>query len=261
MSSDIHDLTQKIKEHAASVDEWENTGADIVGVLPAERYDSTPSYPVPFMNGATKKTSDYMKGTKSIIVLGFHAWDDICEAVTVKNGHLEAFGYTRMGYTAKKIVSFIEKQGYRAKTPGDFLPKKKLAVLAGLGCYGKNSLIINPRYGPWMRLAVVLTDAELVYDDAFEEDLCGTCDACVRACPTGALSPYKITPELCLVGAPELEWVGLISGKHSFEDVREVEKGNQLFDEHSPTLTENTRLMCMVCQKACPYGREERGLL
>lgn len=260
MSSDSVELTQRIIEYAKTVDEWESTGADLIKIIPAERYDNTPSYEVPFMDGTTKKTYDYMEGTKSIIVLGFHAWDDLCEAVTTKNGHLEAFGYTRMGYTVNKMRLFLEHLGYQAKLPGDFLPKKKLAVLAGIGNYGKNSLIINPKYGPWIRLAAILTDAELEYDDAFTEDLCGDCDKCVKACPTGALSPYRINPERCLVSPTSKSWVGILEGTLSFEDCRNIDNGNQFFEEHSPVLTKNTRLMCMTCQLACPYGREERGL-
>jgi epoxyqueuosine reductase QueG len=261
MNSESYELTQRIITYAKTVDEWENAGADIIKIIPTERYDSTPSYEVPYMDGMTKKTYDYMEGTKSIIVLGFHAWDDMCEALTVKNGHLEAFGYTRVGYVVYKLRLFIESLGYTAKRSGDFIPKKKLAVLAGIGNYGKNSLIISPKYGPWIRLAAILTNAELEYDDAFTEGLCGDCEECVKACPTGAISHYRVYPERCLVSPSSKNWVDILDGNLSFEDCREVENGNQLFEEHSPVLTKNTRLMCMTCQLACPYGKEERGLV
>jgi epoxyqueuosine reductase QueG len=61
-----------------------------------------------------------------------------------------------------------------------------VAISAGLGCYGKNGMIITPQYGPYVYLSMIITDAPLKPDDPFDEDLCADCNLCVEACPTGA---------------------------------------------------------------------------
>ncbi|MEM2281621.1 MAG: 4Fe-4S double cluster binding domain-containing protein [Candidatus Bathyarchaeia archaeon] len=110
--------------------------------------------------------------------------------------------------------------------------------------YWQNTLIINPVYGPWIRLAAVLTDAGLVADEPFNIDLCGDCMECVKACPVGALTPYKIDGGKCLVGL-------------------RITKGdiNERFRFYTPSFTENAHLMCLECQKACRYGRENHTSL
>lgn len=88
-----------------------------------------------------------------------------------------------------------------------------------------------------MRLGAVVTDAELVLDAPFEEDLCGECEACVMACPVGALTPYVVDDAACLVG------------RHSDDPPDEV---RELLACYEPQITPHAYLMCTVCQKACP---------
>jgi epoxyqueuosine reductase QueG len=259
MSSDSHELTATIIDYVTTGSSWINAGADLVGIVPVESINEIDSYWVDYHEENTRTPSDYMEDPVSVIVLGYHAWDDMCEALTLKGDQLEAFGYARMRFSSEKLEKYLTQKGYNAKIANG-LPQKQLARLAGFGNYGKNSLIISPRYGPWMRLNTVLTDAVLEYDEPFTEDLCKDCELCVSACPTGALSPYKIDHSRCMAGLHDGEWLELFSGESSFEDFRSVENGDSLFSGHSPRLTRNTFLMCMTCQKACPYGKQERGL-
>lgn len=124
------------------------------------------------------------------------------------------------------------------------LSLKRLAQLAGFGNFGKNSLIINPTYGPWVRFAAILTNAELIPDKPFEEDLCGNCEECVKTCPVGALTPYKVDDTKCLVGI----------------HLTEIQSNNymELIRKYEPSLTKSSHLMCTECQKACKYGRNRR---
>lgn len=62
------------------------------------------------------------------------------------------------------------------------------AVSAGLGCVGKNSLLIIPQYGPNVYLSMIITDAPLEPEDPCGEDPCVDCNLCLEACLTGALT-------------------------------------------------------------------------
>jgi epoxyqueuosine reductase QueG len=248
-------LTKEVKEKALSA------GADLVGIVLVESVDSIPCHWVGWqVKESTVKTSHYMKEAKSVIVLGYHAFDDIHEVLMPKNGEIEYPAYMRMRLYARRMLRFLKKCGYKAVIYPDHLPQKQMAQLAGLGTLGKNTLIINPKYGPWIRLQSILTDAELVPDKAFEEDLCSNCDYCVRSCPVDALTPFVVDSERCLIGITEAEWVKVLNGDLDYVSLRTESCVMPILDEHMPKFTENSRLMCTTCQRACPYGREERGL-
>jgi epoxyqueuosine reductase QueG len=67
------------------------------------------------------------------------------------------------------------------------LPHKTIATRAGLGWIGKSALLITKHYGPAVRLATVLTDAELETGEAVNDSRCGDCQKCVEICPGGAI--------------------------------------------------------------------------
>jgi epoxyqueuosine reductase len=71
------------------------------------------------------------------------------------------------------------------------LSHKKIARLAGLGHIGRNNLLVHPDFGSRIRLVTVLTDMPLEADSPLESD-CGSCRACLPACPAGAI---KARPE------------------------------------------------------------------
>ena len=69
---------------------------------------------------------------------------------------------------------------------------KVWAKNAGLGWLGKHTNLITTDYGSWVFLGELILDIDLEFDKPFIEDLCGTCTACIDACPTDALGSYKI---------------------------------------------------------------------
>lgn len=225
-TDDVRALTEEIKKRAIDY------GADLVGIVSTEAIDAIPKHWVGWDYQAyTKKSTDYMEDSRSVIVLGYQAWDDVHEIQIRRRCKWEYPAYQRMRLYARRLLRHIQGMEYEGIVYPELMSQKRMAQLAGLGSFGKNSLILNPRYGPWIRLQSILTDAKLVPDEPFEKDLCGDCEACILACPVEALTPYTVDAEKC--------------SAHM----------NQM-----PSFTKNSTLMCTQCQRACPHGREERGL-
>ncbi len=234
--SEPKQLAEEIKEVALKA------GADLVGIVSASTIDAFPSIYVGWtIQEHSKKTTDVMPDAKSIVVIGYHVWDDMLELAIRKGEKWVYPGYFPLRTLRLRVIHHLEKWGYKAVESG-LLSYKRLAQLAGFGGFGKNALIINPIFGPWIRLATVLTNAEMTPDKPFDQDLCGDCENCVKACPVGALTPYKVDDTRCLVG------VHLIG--------KEISKYAEELKLYEPSLTKNSHLMCTECQKACKYGKE-----
>lgn len=113
--------------------------------------------------------------------------------------------------------------------------EREWAVRAGLGWRGKHSLVIHPRHGSFFFLAAIVTSLELQPDEPIG-DFCGTCTACLDACPTQAIvQPYVVDARLC-ISHTTIENPG---------EIPEAERqlvGDQLFG-------------CDICQDVCPWNR------
>lgn len=109
------------------------------------------------------------------------------------------------------------------------------AAKSGLGWIGKNSLLINRSMGSFYFLAEIIVDVELEYDGPIK-DYCGTCSACMDACPTDAIpEPYVVDGSKC-ISYLTIELKDQISNdfKGQFED--------WIFG-------------CDICQDVCPWNR------
>jgi epoxyqueuosine reductase len=108
------------------------------------------------------------------------------------------------------------------------------AARAGVGFYGKNTLLITRRHGSWVVLGTLVTDVEIETSSPLELD-CGSCTLCIEACPTGALDePGEVDSTRCLS-----YWT---QSPEPIPEEYRAELGTQVYG-------------CDICQDVCPWNR------
>ncbi|MEM3703602.1 MAG: 4Fe-4S binding protein [Candidatus Bathyarchaeia archaeon] len=202
----LESLTLKVKEYARKI------GADLVGIANSELLEN------PDPGCGHIPPSAYLKGCKAIIVIGL-AHTDICtqypefpvEDLLYQDVYCNEYHTinTELDRIAYKIARFMETNGYNAvsipasspfRRSSKPLPKydrfyyagishRYAAYCAGLGAFGVSSLLLTPEFGPRVRFVCVLTDAPLEHDKPYKGKVCTRCNACVEACPSGAITP------------------------------------------------------------------------
>jgi len=111
---------------------------------------------------------------------------------------------------------------------------KAWASRSGLGWIGKNTNLITQKVGSFFFIAELITDLELEYDTPVT-DHCGTCTACIDACPTEALTPYNIDASKCI-------------------SYLTIELKDQIPNEFQNKM-DDWAFGCDVCQDVCPWNR------
>lgn len=99
-----------------------------------------------------------------------------------------------------EVAARLQATGFQAALLVDDnrLVDRAAAARAGIGWWGKNTMVLAPGHGPWLLLGSVVTDAPLPVSPPMRRD-CGTCTACLPACPTGALTaPGVLNATRCL---------------------------------------------------------------
>ena len=204
-----------------------------------------------YMKRAEEKRCDPQKvlpGARSIVVLAlnyFQGKQASRRSDTAATGRIARYAWGEDYHDVvvnnlSKLDAFLRSFGGRQKCYVDTGPglERDHAAQAGIGWHGKSTMLIDQHLGTWFLLAEMLTTLELPADEPVP-NRCGTCERCITACPTGAITaPHRLDARRCisyltieLKGAIPLELRPLV--------------GDRIFG-------------CDDCLDACPWNRFAR---
>jgi epoxyqueuosine reductase len=247
------ELTEAIKSRALAL------GFDKVGIVPAgvlaeegarlrewlgRGFAGTMSW----MERTAEKRADpslHLEGVRSVVCVASNYYTPHRHSDEVGTGKISRYAWGDdyhdvLGARLRGLAAAIRdlEPDIRAKIAVDSSPvmDKAWAARAGIGWIGKHSNVITREFGSWVFLGEILVDLELEYEDLPVHDQCGSCTACIEACPTGAIvEPYLVDSNLC---------------------VSYVTIENR--DETLALDTHGWVYGCDVCQDVCPWNRFQR---
>ena len=212
-----------------------------------------------YMQRGEEKRCDPQKvlaGAKSIVVfalnyfqgnesgIGFQPMDDWqdAHATPAATGRIARYAWGDdyhevIAEKLDKIDNFLREFRGEQKCYVDTGPvlERDYAAQAGIGWHGKSTMLIDQRLGTWFFLAEILTTLELPADEPVPNH-CGTCERCITACPTGAITaPHRVDARRC-ISYLTIELKGVIP-----LDLRPL-IGDRIFG-------------CDDCLDACPWNR------
>lgn len=201
------------------------TQFDQVGIIDANTYQEQAKH-------LNKKLLDTTYETMVVVALAYPKRD-----FKHTNTHLVpsfyTFGRDYHDVLKDRIRNVMKELNLKYELGVDNHPydERLAATLAGVGYFAKNQLIINETLGSYMFLGIVLIDIELDHEFILEiSDDCGTCDICIRACPTHALEEDKYHVEKCI---------------SFFNQEKTILTNEQINANHS-------LFGCDICQVVCP---------
>lgn len=182
---------------------------------------------------------------KSVISLGLNYYTPEKYENTKGTGKVSRYAWGKDYHFIiwEKLDKLVERlkdidPNFEAKTYVDTGPvmDKAWAVKSGIGWLGKHTNVINKEYGSWFFIANVITNYEFEYNEPIA-DFCGTCTACIEACPTDAIvDEYVVDANRC-ISYLTIENKGEISKEFSGK-----------FD--------NWIFGCDICQDVCPWNNK-----
>jgi epoxyqueuosine reductase len=214
-------------DSAAALDDWLAHGyagdMDYITRGADKRRDTR--LPVPGATSAIVVGLDYGGAEQGGAVARYARGDDYHEIMVDKLRELQR-------WIGRKVGGPIRGKAYVDTGP---ILERELARKAGLGWFGKNTLLINPKRGSYFFLGALFIELELEPDAPFEADRCGSCTRCLDACPTGAFAEARVLDATRCISYLTIETKGEIP-----EELRsEVEE--KVYG-------------CDICQEVCPYN-------
>lgn len=191
-------------------------GADLIAVCDATPFPEAraalvshkragSSGPLRFTFDHPEEATDATKSfpwARSLVVVG-HDYLDEAGAPAQRGAVVARFAttdhYRALRSTADEVAGALRDRGHQAEVLIDDnrLADRLPAIRSGLGWQGRSTMVLAPGHGPWLLFGTVVTDAPLNPSSSGKRS-CGTCTACIPACPTGALGEQGLDARRCL---------------------------------------------------------------
>jgi epoxyqueuosine reductase len=218
-------------------------GADVVGVADLER-----------LQGIHTNPPDLLQGYSRAVSVAIRLADGVINAIDDRPTPLYQQHYLKVNALlddiALQICQYLQDLGSTAlpipasqvlnkKDWTSYISHKAVAIAAGVGWQGKSLLVVNPDFGPRIRLVTILTDAPIQTDSPIK-NRCGRCSYCSDACPVGAIKNVSVTSH----------YASREEALHFQRCLERVLENSQRDYIESP--------ICGVCIKACPWGKSRK---
>lgn len=184
-----------------------------------------------------------VSGAKTVIVVALNyyskpepegsQWPVISRYASGRDYHLEV--KERLKAMLESLAAKVPRLEGRCFTDSAPLMEKPLAVKAGLGWQGKNSLLINRDRGSFFFLGEIVINQTALYDKPFTIDLCGNCTKCIDACPTSAITTS-----------------GYVDARRCISYLTVEHKG-EIPEEFAGNMGDMV-YGCDICQAVCPHN-------
>jgi epoxyqueuosine reductase len=183
-------------------------------------------------------------GAKSVITLMLNYFPEEQQKTSAPKISKYAFGkdyhevikgkLNKLLFIMHEKIGDIHGRGFVDSAP---VLERAWAQRSGLGWVGKNGNLITKQQGSFFFIATLITDLELLFDDPFAKDYCGTCTRCIDACPTHAILNNKvINASRCI-------------------SYFTIELKDMLIPGEMQGKFQNWMFGCDVCQDVCPWNR------
>ena len=228
-------LSEKIRDEANAI------GLDVIGFA-----EASPFRDYLLRDSVRRDPRLSLPDAKTIIVAGIYIG-----GMVLPSWNNPSYGRTSRLYLSgffldvvkpiEPLAALLRNEGFNCvvcdgtKDDGSIIPLKLAAIRAGLGWQGKHSLFISKKFGTFLALGGIITNADLEHNSKEEKNRCKDCDLCLKACPLNALEePFVLNKEKCLSRILQSDFLP--------EEAKLI-MGNRVGD-------------CEICQQACPWNRK-----
>jgi epoxyqueuosine reductase len=262
--------------HKEIIEKAREFGADLVGIANVEKLKESPSHLIYGKLGEYDTVGNkppeelkpgeiaWLKNAKSAIIIAVEHPEEKPELDWWKAGYKGGTPGNRILISINtQLVAWLESEKkikakslpYHIEHKGIFL--KDTAVIAGLGCIGKNNILLTPQFGPRVRLRAILTDELLPNTDTIEFDPCEECSMpCRNNCPRNAFGNKVFSEDE--FGLHQLPARSGVYSRHTCNQQLIVDEDNaEEIRLEGQTQPEKLVRYCRICEFSCPVGKQD----